>query len=653
MESLQENKINILSRVEDFSNLILDLTFEQLIEVSEKNNTKLNQYLLSNNIENIETGVSGFLLFLLEMYKFTKKDIYLEKAELLSKNTISYCEKTATNNYSLYRGRAGLIYVLIQLYDINKNVDLLQVSEDLIIQSENEYLESKYTSDYLYDGRSGTLLVLNELFQRSKSERILGILNKFIYKIVNNALFTEKGISWKATEEINLKNSCGFALGSSGIQYVFKNLNIDFPNNHLDYIIKYIDKHKLSCWDEQHQSWLNFEKDITNSIVLNQFKLQYLDNDSMLYNPTNELNWSKGSIGILLSENQNKKIFFELDNYKINNLPSNIYDGLSGIGLSLLENHSMDNRERYLSLIKDEILGQQNQTTLNGGLFFGDLGESYFLLKTLTYIEYPDNIIKPFKIKNQTVNKCDLSIDIRYIKKSLLSKVYDKTLLLIENIFDLELCSFLDNLEYDINKSEIRNFEDFVFKTFIKVDSNINRVIEDVFIFEKRKKKYVNQELKTNLQIFLDKLHHNEKIVRILNNSDEWILNQELKISEHIKIVNTKWDWEFREKHSFVHNFYNEPSNNEFIFINTFKNFAIEYPLRIDGLVLHRFDSQKKVKDALFEIKEYCKSQSEEMIKDFLETSGSKDIEDFIKRLDFLILHNIKQLLYDNILKLV
>lgn len=652
MESLEENRNNVLLRVEDLSNLILNSTFEELIEISEKNNKKLDRYLVSNNLENIETGVSGFLLYLLEMYKFSGKDIYLEKAELLSKNIISYCEKTDTNDYSLYCGRSGLIYVLLQLYDVNKNVDLLQVCEDLIIPSENEFLESKYTSDYLYNGRSGTLLILNELFQLSESERIFEIMNKFINKIFQNALFTEKGISWKATEEINLNKSCGFALGSSGIQYVLKKMNIDFPNNHLDYIIKYIDKHKDSCWDEKHQSWLNFEKDIINNNVLNQFKRQYLDNDPMLYNPTNELNWSKGSIGILLSENQNKKIFFELNNYKIKNLQSNIYDGLSGIGLCLLENHSIDNRYKYLSLIKEEILNQQKQTTLNGGLFFGDLGASYFLLKTYTNIE-SDNIIKPFKNKNQRPNKRDLTIDIRFIKKSLLSKIYNKTLLLIENIFDDDLSIFLNNLNYDINESEIKKFEDFVVETFVKVDSNINKVIADIFFFEKKKKEYINQELKTNLQVFLDKLYHNDKIIKILNNSDQWILNQELKISQHTKIVNTKWDWEFREKHSFVQNFYNEPSNNEFIFINTNKNVATEYSLRTDGWVLHRFDSRKKIKDALFEIKEYCASQSEETIKEFIENSGSKDAEDLVKRLDFLIIDKIKQLLYDNILEFV
>ncbi len=522
MDSLQENRNDVLLKVEDLSNLILNSTFEELIEISKKNNTKLDRcrHLVSSNLENIETGVSGFLLYLLEMYKFSGKDIYLEKAELLSKNTISYCEKTDTNDYSLYCGRSGLIYVLLQLYDVNKNADLLQVCENLIIPCENEFLESKYTSDYLYDGRSGTLLILNELFQLSESERIFEIINKFITKIFQNALFTEKGISWKATEEINLNNSCGFALGASGIQYLLIKMNIDFPNNHLDYIIKYIDKHKHSCWDEKHQSWLNFEKDIINSNVLNQFKRQYLDNDPMLYSPTNELNWSKGSIGILLSENQNKKIFFELNNDKIKNLQSNIYDGLSGIGLCLLQNHS-------------------------------------------------------------------------------------------------------------------------------------NRVIADIFFFEKKKKEYINEELKTNLQIFLDKLHHNDKIIKILNNPDQWILNQELKISQHTKIVNTKWDWEFREKHSFVQNFYNEPSNNEFIFIITNKNVAIEYSLRAAGWVLHRFDSQKKIKDALFEIKEFCTSQSEDMIKEFIENSGSKDAEDLIKRLDFLIIDKIKQLLYNNILEFV
>lgn len=647
MKSLEEK--DIILRVEAFSNLILNSSFEQLIEISEKNNKTIEQYLVSNNVENIETGVSGFLLFLLEFYKSSKKDIYLKKIEMFSKSLISYCKKNDTNNYSLYSGRSGFVYFLIQLYYINKDEVILQECENLIIPAEIEYLESNYTSDYLYNGRSGTLLVLNELFLLTQSEKILGLINKFTNAIITNAILTEKGISWKADEEINIRNSCGFAMGASGIQYVLKNIGLYFPNESFNYVIEGINKYKQSCWDEEKQDWLNYEKDIINSRVLNEFKKQYKTNETLLYKPSNELSWSKGSLGILLADSYAEKIFFELDKDKAKEIPRNIYDGLAGIGLSLLENSTLKNRAQQVKLIRDIIGNEEMPIELQGGLFFGELGVCYFLLRTLTTNKYSNSIINPGEISNPIPTKDVLNINLKLVKKSLLSKIYGKTIFLIEKIFDEQLNEFLDISEHNV--SEIVKFEEFVKNQFIKVDTTINNVIADVFIFEKRRKEFCLQELRINLQVYLDKLDYNEKIIKILNNSDEWILNQKLKISNSIKLVNTEWDWEPKEDFNFIQNFYKERGSYEFLFLQH-ESSVVEYPLRIDGLVLHRFDYPKKIIDALMEIKTYCQSSPEEMIKEFAESSGSNDIQDFIKRLDFLVLHKVKQFMYDGILEI-
>ncbi|MFC0779791.1 lanthionine synthetase LanC family protein [Flavobacterium sp. HJSW_4] len=647
MKSLEEK--DILLRAETFSNLILNSSLEELVEISEKNNKTIEQYLVSNNVENIETGVSGFLLFLLEFYKSSKKDIYLKKIEMLSKSLIIYCKENTTNNYSLYSGRSGFVYFLIQLYHINKDEAILEECENLIIPAEMEYLESNYTSDYLYNGRSGTLLVLNELFQLTQSEKIFGLINKFTNVIISNAILTEKGISWKADEEINLRNSCGFAMGASGIQFVLKNICLCFPNESFNYVIEGINKYKQSCWDEEKQNWLNYEKDIINSTVLDELKKQYKTNEKVLYKPSNELSWSKGSLGILLADCHAKKIFFELDIDKAKEIPRNIYDGLSGIGLSLLENNTLKNREQQVELIKDIIVSQQMPIELQGGLFFGELGACYFLLRTLTTNKYYNSIINPCEISNPIPTKYVLNINLKLVKKSLLSKTYDKTIFLIEKIFDEQLNEFLDISGHNV--SEIVKFEEFVKNQFIKVDTTINNVIADVFIFEKRRKEFCLQELRTNLEVCLDKLDYNEKIIKILNNSDEWILNQKLKISNSVKLVNTEWDWELKEDFNFIQNFYKERGFYEFLF-HHHQSSVIEYPLQIDGLVLHRFDHPKKIIDASMEIKTYCQSSPEDMVKEFAKSSGSKDIQDFIKRLDFLVLHKVKQFMYDGILEI-
>lgn len=652
MNLSQESKTYISATSKEFSNLILNSDFEQLIEIVEKNNEKVFHVLVSDNVENIETGISGFLFFLLEYYKYTENDIYLKKAELIAENLISYCKNTPTYNYSLYSGRAGFVYFLMQLYAINKNDIFLQECENLILPAENEYLTSAYTSDYLYNGRAGVLLVMTGLFQITGSGKILQLIAKFVDAIIQNAVLTEHGISWKAGEEINLRNSCGFAMGASGIQYVFKNLDLCFPNESFGYLVAGINKYKQSCWDKEVKNWLNFEKDILNTTTLNAFKSQYKANEPSLYKPSDEINWSSGSLGILLVEDTAAEIIFEFRQDKSETLARNIFDGLSGIGLSLLENKIITDRSAQLSLVQQKLLASQMPVTLDGGLFFGELGVSYFLLKSLMVSEYSNSVIKPTIITNELAPEYVLNIDLKHIRKALLSKIYTKTFLLTEKIFNQQLNDFLNNAEQMSGETEIEKFEKFINEKFINDDTPVNNVIADVFIFEKKKKEFGKKDLRTNLEIYLNKLNHSANIIRILNNPDEWILNQKLKVSDKVEILTTKWDWEPKEDFNFFQNFYNVAGTYEFLFQQQ-ENVVIEYPLRIDGLVLHRFDQPKKIIDALIEIKFACQSLPEQVVMEFAKSSGSIDVQDFIKRLDFLVLYKVKQFLCEDILKIV
>lgn len=652
MEIAEENKTDMLLRIEEFLKIIVNTSFEELVEIAQNNNKNIKYHLVSDNVENLGTGIAGFLLFALDFYKYSKDTNYLKKVEFLSQELISYSKNNATNNYSLYTGRAGFIYFLIELYTVNQDETLLQECENLIIAAEQDYLESNYTSDYLYNGRAGTLLVLTALYSLSPSENILRLINKFSAAILQNAFFTENGISWKATDEINLKNSCGFAVGSSGIEYVLKNLNAQFSNDSLDYIIKNIDKYKQSCWNHEKQTWFNFEKDILNNTVLDQFREQYKAHDPLLYAPTAEINWSQGSTGILLSEELSKSINFELHKNDLAHIQTNIYEGLSGVGLALLESNTVENKAEYLKAIKEEIVKRELPIALNGGLLFGSLGAHYFLLKVIAKDIYSDSIVKPFKI-NAAPKKAVLDLNLREVKKVLLSKTFTKTMPLLENIYSQELNDFFGNPDPELKDSEFIKFEEFIVNKLIKVETPVNNVIRDAYSFDKNRAAFLNTEARTHLQVYLDQLEHCDTVIKVLNNPDEWIFNQKLKISETVKIVNSKWDWEAKDNTQFVENFYKESGTNEFLFLLTEENKVLEYSLRFDGLILHRFDYPKKIGDALQEIKGYCQTQPAEMLKELSQNSGSRDVHDFIGRLDFLVLHKVKQLLYQGVLEIV
>ena len=236
----------------------------------------------------------------------------------------------------------------------------------------------------------------------------------------------------------------------------------------------------------------------------------------------------------------------------------------------------------------------------------------------------------------------------------MLKKYFNRTITFLENIAPGSLNSYLSSPKINEEDSEITYFQNFISNELeIKKDTPAYGLLNDVYCLEKERKEFSESDNRTNLQIYLDTIFHNEEVIKLLNNSDEWIFNQQIRISDSIKIVNSKWDWVSRENFNFVENFYNLPNHYEYLFLSSVENRVIEYSLKVDGLVVHRFDGGNTIKQALLEIKYFCQSQPSEAIEEFTKNTGSKDVEDFINRLDFLVTHKVKQLIYDGILEII
>ena len=287
-------------------------------------------------------------------------------------------------------------------------------------------------------------------------------------------------------------------------------------------------------------------------------------------------------------------------------MPNNIYDGISGIGLCLLINPNKN--ADVLLTISEFLLNQNDSDSLEGGLLFGDLGRYYFLLKFISD-KNEVNIINPSTLFFEK-RDVKLLININDVKKSLLKKYFNRTIAFLENIAPATLNSYLSSPKISKKNSEITYFQNFIENELvIKKDTSAYGLLNDVYCLEKERKEFSESDNRTNLQIYLATLFHNEEVLKLLNNSDEWIFNQQIRISDSIKIVNSKWDWVSRENFNFVENFYNLPNHYEYIFLNSVENRVIEYSLKVDGLVVHRFDSGNTIKQAILDLKYYCQSQ--------------------------------------------
>lgn len=641
---------NLLMSLEEYADRIQSLNFQNLKNLSFENQNKVSErYLSSANIENIESGISGYLLFLLELYKVNNKDIYLKGIISITNDLIAHCRKTHTSNYSFYSGRGGFVYFLLKLYEVQRNENLIKDCIELIKPSGEDFFQSKYTSDYIYNGSSGTLLVLLQIFQITQDECILSLIERFGHRIMQNAILSPEGISWYSTGEINLKNSCGFAHGTAGVLYVLKNLNLCFPSPALEDCIKEAQRYISNSWDNSIQNWLNFEADIVNEKRYDQYVQDYLKGNNEMYLPTNTLCWNCGKAGVLLSfdEGDNNWTDFQVS---LKNSSINIYEGISGIGLCILS--STKKNENILDLISESIFGKIS-FSLKGGLMHGELGAIYFLLKR--YSHNQSSVLDP-AFPNFSNQEIKLSkINVPEFNSLILKRYYLRTITYMEIYTPNLLRLLLQQLSIENLKSDFIGFHIFISnpKNFLNETQNYP-VIFDIYELERKRYNFFKLNNRTRLQIYLDQIIYQKEILERVKGPAEWFLNQKLRISKSIQIVKSKWSWSTKEIYIQGSSAKRQSQGYEFILLHTYEDLGVfEVPLQLEGLILHRFNENNCTSQVIKEIKSFCQLQPPLVLNDFALRTGSFNIVEFMTRIDFLVTDAIKKFIYSRVLEFV
>jgi Lanthionine synthetase C-like protein len=615
-----------------------------------------------NNPENIASGVSGIILFLIEHYKQDKRVKYLKHIERAIKDLLVYCKNNPTANYSLYTGRAGVVYLLMQLYDITGDKRLIKEGIAIMQPSNGEYLLSRHVSDHLYDGRAGTLLLLLELYAVSGEGSLLGYIEQFTSTIIANARLLAEGMFWGNEEEPGHMRSCGFAFGSSGINFVFRKLSQYCGDPTLELVLSETERYKKTCWVEEFQSWGNLRKDILNKETLYAYKELYSMGDRSFLEPRNDLSWSHAgpaTCHCLLDGVSNSNpggLIGQPGSYTLYN--GNLQDIVSW------RNGQFRSEVDKLFVYYEGA----SEKKLDGGLFHGRLGALYLLLKA-TEKESTENILFPFADDDpgRLVPAIQLSIGIQDVRRRFLSRYYNRTINLLTTFPEPCLQQYLEVDCGPGSENDIVRFAGFVGQLVLnnKGASPLIECLEDVFGLERCKLEFFETDKRSSMEIYLDQLLYNDRILECLNRSDEWLLDQPVTISEDVKIVYTKWDWglydDFEDSDRTPglkrqqQNPWREPGRFEYVLQHYARFESNEIHLKHPfTLFLHSFDRPKPIRQAIAEIDHYLQSLSDEEIGRILTVTGlplvSKD--ELMRTYGKLILGKIRNWLHRGILHL-
>lgn len=649
--------------------------------ISTLNNLKLNlekdsvPVFNNGNLECIDSGISGNLLYLLELYKTSNDAVYLDVVDEWIEILLNYIDKNPTNDYSLYTGRVGFVYLLIQRNSITQHKKLLDECLRIVVPVNQWYLNSEFTTDYFYNGRAGTMLVLIDLYQITREQFLLDYIDAFLSKMISNAKIARNGIFWDAAYEYNLKSSCSFAYGAAGIKYVFKQLNNFCDNEGLAFIIKGIDQYCNSCWIENNHNWGDYSKEILDAVSLDECKHLYLTGDPDFLTPRDKWSWAYGTIGnlgILESAVQDDAILADILNRKISDFnaePVSLFDGLAGLGLFI---HNLpdtsDAINEKLEEIKKAVLNQSIEVETSRGLIHGALGGMYFMLKSLRSSDQSQDVLNYSLTRFSKEFKFNVSLDLLDLFKQCLVKLYPRTISLSNIISPTALSIFLEKSSISDSIDLLAKMPGFV-TSYIKstVSPAIYERVFDVFLLETQKVDMLHNEKRSSLQIYLDSLLSQDRILTVLNKPDDWLLMQTVSISDSVKFIRSRWMWSFDRTFSALDKelvkakeFSNlkDPEGESNYFFQIFETREVDEASLAPGfdIIMKSFLKPKPLKQVILDVKSYIMNLPEEKWKRLappqLNHKKISSINDFLDDVDWIVLKQVKPLIYRDILKI-
>jgi hypothetical protein len=530
--------------------------------------------------EDLYSGVSGIVLFLIEMHRLTKDKRYIDAATDGASWMINFCKNNPSDFYSFYSGRMGVAYMLKELYTEAPYEEYIDYALEIARESDKFLNNSRHVNDLL-NGISGTILGLLHLHAATGESFLIDKIKLFTRELIKNIKVKNRGFYWDYNYNA-VSSLCGFSHGSAGIGYVFLELGNYFGAEGFYYIAEQAFLYESQFYDHKNNNWKDLRRILTPDESAAVKLKAYRKNDMEFFNYFSFMNaWCHGAAGIGLSRLRaftllNKKVYLDEAKRAIRKTYSTNVKDKSAFYTSTMCHGETGNAEIFLKAaaqlknilyieyarkvarkcianrqkVKAYLTGYMNSKNKEDlSLFNGNAGIGYFLAGILmgrqTSILHPDvNTTLRDKgtaesTREDTRNDILREFSLYNIRKQVLQKNFSRTVSLLESKYPAAVSNYINSNpgnRVKENPSFIRYISSLLKK------NEPDKHLKDVFAFEK-------QIYVLNRSISNDSLHETKHIYytreadKLIKLKTQRLKGYKLLLNPDTKLIKTSWSW--------------------------------------------------------------------------------------------------------------
>lgn len=516
--------------------------------------------------ETISTGVSGIVLFYIELYKANNSEIYLNHINSSANWLINHCQKkTATHGF--YSGRMGAVFTLLKIAEVTRQEYYHSKAIEIALQFKN-IATVPIQSYNLYNGLAGSILGLLCLHAEIKENWILDSIYEGIEELVKTIKSNSVGFYWDApfgdNRNMGVRPLCGLPFGSNGIGLLFLHLGKYFNNKDYEYIGIQALNYEDQYYNEDLINWTDFRIN-TDYKNLKKLRKSYLKGDRSLFKSKNYCaNWMFGVVGHsfarlrahdILKDKYSDNIIKAIENnLKLNNNEHQLSNytlatGKGGLGLLLLTHFQSKSNKTFLENALAIAQRGINERATKGfyqfgfsvekeyeddSLFMGNAGIGYFYLKLLS--KDHDCILLPTLNSTSNTNGDHMvyRFSINYAIDKIAGSWFANTLSIIGNKSPLNTSSFNHQM---LKTSLISHIEQ-------SVKDLQDPQADDAYKYDKTKLD-VWDIITDNYGHFrfVQTTEVSKNVNLLENNSREGLMAKTLQLNQYSYFLTSKWDW--------------------------------------------------------------------------------------------------------------
>jgi hypothetical protein len=519
--------------------------------------------------ETIYSGVSGIVLFFLELYKQTRDRRYMDAAVQGMNWVVAYCEKNPSNYYALFTGRMGVSYTLLQMHAYTREEKYLE--QALATAGPCRNFPGQGNIDDLINGSAGTLLGLLHLHAATGAEWLLETMGLYIRRLVERAHHGPAGLYWDRSHQL-IGGLCGFSHGAAGIGFVFLELGHYFQNNAFYQAAEQAFLYERFRYQKSRlpQNWPDLRKGIYRDED-RQAHLKALEEENWdFFTSGSDMNaWCHGAAGIGLSRLRayqllKKDIYKKEARIAIAKTRSTDIESPNASPLCILCHGQAGNAElflyawqtlknkKYLAMaetIAVNILDhhEKNHRYLPGfrtenkeedtSLFMGNAGIGYFMLRLLNPLQVPSVLIPQVDGQFVTTKPAVLSkypfisVSPAELYHDLLQKDFQRTLFTARAIMPQRVNAFLKD-----NRMNRMN-------TRISLSPKEKESLADVFDLE-REKRRMDEAIAGHSLLNIKREVLEQQAEKITTLEHDAFLKQILTLEPTTRLFTTQWNWD-------------------------------------------------------------------------------------------------------------